>query len=79
MTVRACTTCGGAHHEWEICPGLPPPTGWRCPACGKGNAPHADRCGHCADVPVTGYTPPRPTTSNVNWPLQVTSSAPENT
>lgn len=27
----------------------PAPTGWACPVCGKGNAPHADRCGHCAD------------------------------
>lgn len=27
----------------------PKPTGWRCPVCGKGNAPHADKCGHCAD------------------------------
>ena len=64
MTVRACTTCGGAHHEWEICPGLPSPTGWRCPVCQKGNAPHAIKCGHCADA--TTYSPPGVYT-NVTW------------
>jgi hypothetical protein len=21
-----------------------PPTGWLCPACGRGNAPHVERC-----------------------------------
>ena len=25
------------------------PIGWKCPACGKGNAPSATKCGHCAD------------------------------
>jgi uncharacterized OB-fold protein len=25
-----------------------PLTGWLCPACGKGNAPGAVTCGHCA-------------------------------
>ena len=23
-------------------------TGWKCPVCGKGNAPFALTCGHCA-------------------------------
>lgn len=23
-------------------------TGWLCPKCNKGNAPWANRCGHCA-------------------------------
>jgi len=30
----------------------PPPTGWICPVCHKGNAPHAMKCGHCAGVTV---------------------------
>ena len=28
--------------------------GWTCPVCHKGNAPHADKCGHCAEVTVSG-------------------------
>ena len=24
-------------------------TGWKCPVCGKGNAPLAQKCGHCAE------------------------------
>lgn len=27
---------------------LPGPTGWMCPACGKGNAPGVTACAHCA-------------------------------
>lgn len=23
--------------------------GWQCPVCNRGNAPHADKCGHCAE------------------------------
>ena len=26
-----------------------PPIGWICPVCRKGCAPHADKCGHCAE------------------------------
>ena len=33
------------------------PVGWTCPVCNKGNAPHADRCGHCADDARTTYSP----------------------
>ena len=25
------------------------PTGWICPVCHRGNAPHVAKCGHCAD------------------------------
>ena len=35
--------------------------GWKCPVCEKGNAPHADKCGHCAQ----GVTFPQP-----NLPMQ---------
>ena len=75
----ACNICGSPEHEATTagCPAqrpkqvpwpvpLPAPHGWVCPVCGKGNAPHADRCGHCADrvdpfKPFTfdiGYTAP---------------------
>ena len=26
-----------------------PPTGWICPVCERGCAPHTDKCQHCAD------------------------------
>ncbi len=30
--------------------------GWICPACGKGNAPFALKCGHCKDFSSSPYT-----------------------
>ena len=32
------------------------PTGWTCPACGKGNAPDVKGCVHCAKPLDTGVT-----------------------
>ena len=53
----ACNICGSRQHEATTagCPNqrpdiyTPMPIGWLCPACGKGNAPDAKACGHCAD------------------------------
>lgn len=36
--------------------------GWKCPVCEKGNAPHANKCGHCAQ----GVTFPQPNLRT--WP-----------
>lgn len=33
------------------------PTGWTCPACGKGNAPDVKGCTHCAQVTITCKPP----------------------
>ncbi len=30
--------------------------GWRCPVCKKGNAPHATKCGHCAEADTKPQT-----------------------
>lgn len=35
----------------------PAPTGWICPVCRRGCAPHADKCGHCAEQHVTIESP----------------------
>ncbi len=50
-----CT--GACAQGWDRCDcnhrpaflDFPPTTGWRCPVCNRGNAPHADKCGHCAE------------------------------
>ena len=49
----ACNICGFSHAAVD-CPNtvrvfMPiPRVGWTCPACGKGIAPRALTCGHCA-------------------------------
>ena len=56
----ACNICGSPDHEattsgcsrYQL-PCLRPHTGWLCPACGKGNAPDAMTCGHCAQAMIT--------------------------
>jgi len=48
-----CTGACGAGQEFCNCchraPWLDPlmRMGWVCPVCHKGNAPDADKCGHC--------------------------------
>ena len=57
----ACNICGSTLHQATTagCPSMgvafvyegfmfpPPPIGWKCPVCNKGNAPDARWCGHC--------------------------------
>ena len=57
-----CNICGSPRHEATTggCPDeifsrqlIGGPTGWCCPACGRGNAPDAKTCGHCAERTTT--------------------------
>lgn len=50
---------------------------WTCPACGKGNGPMADRCGHCAgaprvvsNVPMKTYPLPDPVVIATPFPVR---------
>lgn len=54
----ACNICGFTHSYPNAaqCPNHPERNrmgndqiGWTCPTCGKGNAPDAKTCGHCAE------------------------------
>ena len=50
-----CSVCRPTQHMIISVP-EPDRIGWECPVCRKGNAPHAAKCGHCADTPTA--TPP---------------------
>lgn len=60
-----CQSCGkiveGSGHQCNTPQAIP--VGWKCPVCGKGNAPWAVACHHCIDT--TGQ--PFPTMEDWEW------------